>query len=230
MSNKNIESQDKTLENIESTLSKTEQFIEKNQNKILYILGGIILVVALYWAFVRFYQTPRNVEADTQIFVAQQHFAADSFALALNGNVSTLGFLGIIDDYSGTKAANLAHFYAGICYLNLKDYDNAFNQIKKFRTTDILLASEKYGILGDICVEQDKLDEAIKWYNKATKENYSNNFSTPIYLKKLGLVYEKLNKFAEAQKVYETIFYKYPQSNEARTIEKYIERAKLGVK
>lgn len=226
MSNKKVETQDKTVENIQTTLSNTEQFIEKNQKTLLYILGAIVILAALYWAYVRYYKSPREVDANNQMFVAQQLFDVDSFALALNGNMNYPGFIGITEDYSGTKSANIANYYAGICYFNLGDLDNAFKYTKKFHTSDKFLGSEKWGLLGDICVNQDKYQDAVNYYKKAVSREYSNVFTTPIFLKKLGLVYEKLNNKQEALKVYEKIYYGYPQSNEARTIEKYIERVK----
>lgn len=212
------------LENIESSLTKAEQFIEKHQNTIFYTFIGILAFFLAIWAINKFYFKPLNEEAKDQMYLAQKYFEKDSFALALNGNAAVVGFLQIIEDYSITKAANLAKFYAGICYLNLKDFDNAKKYLKKFKTKDPILASQKYGLIGDICVEKQQYDEAIKWYKKATK--FSNNLTTPIYLKKLGLVYEQINNKEKALEVFSKINKEYPFSEEAKTIEKYIERVK----
>lgn len=225
---KNKNEEGKGLESIESTLTKSEQFIEKNQKIMTYILLGIVVVVGLYWAFMKFYKQPREKEASSQMFVAQQNFEVDSFALALNGNAAYPGFVGIIEDYNGTKAANLAHFYSGVCYLNLGDFDNAIEYLKDFKTPkDLNIGSEKFGMIGDAYVEKGDLEKAVEYYQKATSDDFKNDFTTPIYLKKLGLVYEKLGKNDKALEVYEEIYYKHPRSNEARTIEKYIERTKL---
>lgn len=219
----------KGLESIETTLTKSEQFIERNQKIIMYVLVAIVVVVGLYWAFMKFYKQPRETEATTQMFVAQQNFEIDSFAIALNGDVAYPGFVQIIDDYSGTKAANLSNYYCGVCYMNLGEFDKAIEYLKDFKTKDILLGSEKNGIIGDAYVEKGEYETSIKYYKSATSEEYSNDFSTPLYLKKLGLVYEKLGQHKNALEVYEDIYYNYPRSNEARTIEKYIERAKLNL-
>ncbi len=228
--NKNTnENEGKVLESIETGLTKSEQFIEKNQKILMYILLGIVAVVALYWAFIKLYKQPREKEAITQMFVAQQNFEIDSFAVALNGYAGYPGFIQIIEDYSGTKAANLANYYCGVCYMNLGDFDSAIEYLKDFKTKDLMLYSTKFGLLGDAYVEKGDLETAADYYLKATSEDYSNDFTTPIYLKKLGLVYEKTNKFAEAVKVYEKIYNNHPKSNEARTIEKYLERAKSNL-
>jgi tetratricopeptide (TPR) repeat protein len=230
MSKKNKEHQEKGIETIESTLSKSEQFIEKNQNTIMYIVLGLVVIVGLYWAYMKYYKQPREQEAVSQMFIAQQSFERDSFQLALNGNLNYPGFLAIIDDYSGTNAANIAHYYAGVCYMQLGDFDNAIEYLDDFSTDDLLLGSEKYGIIADAYVEKDQLEKAVDYYKKATSSSYSNNFTTPLYLKKLGLVYEKLGQYENALETYQKIYNDYPKSDEARTIEKYIERAKLNTK
>jgi len=226
---KKNENQDKGLETIESTLTKGEQFIEKNQNYIMYAVFAVVVIIGLYWAFLKYHKEPREDDAKTQMFVAEQNFAADSFQLALNGNMNYPGFVTIIEDYSGTKAANLANYYTGVCYMNLGEYDKAIEYLQDFKTKDLLLGSQKYGIIGDAYVEKDDFQNAIKFYKQAVKDNFSNDFSTPIYLFKLGLVYEELQQYEDALSVFENIYYNFPKSNEARTIEKYIERVKLNI-
>jgi len=220
---------DKSVENIENVLSKSEQFIEKNQKILLYIVAGLLIIVSAYWAYLKFYKSPRENDAVAQMFVAQRSFEKDSFNLALNGNVNYPGFLGIIEDYSGTKAANLANFYAGVCYLNLGNYDQAIDYLMDFSTDDIILASEKYGAIGDSYVQKDMIDQAIKYYKKAVDDDYSNDFTTPIYLKKLALAYEHQGNYQEAFNAYEKIYKEHPQSQEAKTIQKYMERAKMHI-
>ncbi|MBN2891258.1 MAG: tetratricopeptide repeat protein [Bacteroidales bacterium] len=226
---KDTSTEGKGLESIESTLTKSEQFIQKNQKILTYVLLGIVAVVGLYWAFMKFYKQPREKEAISQMFVAQQNFQIDSFALALNGNAAYPGFIGIIEDYSGTAAANLSQYYTGVCYMNMGDFDKAIEYLKDFKTSDLLLGSEKNGIIGDAYVEKGDFEKAITFYKKAVSEDYKNDFTTPIYLKKLGLVYENQGQKDKALEVYENIYYNHPRSNEARTIEKYIERAKLNM-
>ncbi len=225
--NKNTTTEGKGLESIETTLTKSEQFIEKNQKYLIYALIGVIALVGIYLAYNRLYKQPREAEAISQMFVAQLNFEADSFALAINGNVTYPGFIEIIDSYGGTKAANLAHYYTGVSYLQMGDFDKAIEYLKDFKTKDLLLASEKNGCIADAYVEKGELEKSISYYKKAASSEYKNDFTTPIYLKKLGLVYEKLNQNDKALKVYEEIYYNFPKSNEARTIEKYIERTKL---
>jgi TolA-binding protein len=54
-------------------------------------------------------------------------------------------------------------------------------------------------------------------------------FHSPIYLMKAGMLYETEGKFIDALNVYEKIKTKYPDSNEGRSIDKYIARVKLNI-
>ena len=105
------------IENIEESLSNAELFIEKNQKKLLLVLTAIVVVVGGVLAYNQFIVKPKEAEAQTAMFRAEIYFEKDSFNLALNGKGDVEGFLSIIDNYGGTKSSNLAHYYAGICYL-----------------------------------------------------------------------------------------------------------------
>ncbi|MCK5838441.1 MAG: tetratricopeptide repeat protein, partial [Bacteroidales bacterium] len=93
---------DKTEENIlaiEEALSKTELFIEKNQKMITIVVGIIVVVVIAFFGFRKLYLSPKESEAQTQMFMAEKYFDKDSMNLALYGDGNYLGFLDIIDEY-----------------------------------------------------------------------------------------------------------------------------------
>ncbi|HON52404.1 MAG TPA: tetratricopeptide repeat protein, partial [Bacteroidales bacterium] len=64
----------KQFEKIESTLGKAELYIEKNQKKLTYIVGAILLLVAAFMAYRNFVVTPRESEAQNVIWQAQNAF------------------------------------------------------------------------------------------------------------------------------------------------------------
>lgn len=212
-----------TVESIDNALTKSEQFIEKNQKSLTIIIVAILVIVSIYFGYNRFYLAPMEDEARSQIFAAEYNFEKDSFKLALNGNDNDLGFIQIADKYSMTKTGNLAHYYAGICYRQLGEYQNAINYLKKFDAGDVLVTPVAYGAIGDCYVELNQLKEGAKYYEKAA--GYSEDeFTAPIFLKKAGMVYEELKQNDKAIKLYTTIKEKYPKSQEAREIEKDIAR------
>ncbi len=225
MAKKPKQTQPDSLEGIEQALTRTERFIEDNSKVISYVVLGIIVIVLGYLGFNRLYLKPLEEEAANQMFMAEKFFERDSFNLALNGYGTYPGFLQIKEDYGLTKSANLSCYYAGICYLQLGDYENAIDNLDDFKTDDLLIGSAKFSSLGDAYVEIGDLDRAIKAYNRGI-DKYKNDFSTPILLKKTGLAYEEAGEYENAVEVYEQIKTEFPDATEARDIDKYIARAR----
>ena len=212
------------LTEIESALTRTEQFLETNQKLIGIVIGAIVVVAVGYFGLNKFYFEPRQKQAQEQMYVAQNYFEKDSFNLALNGDGSNPGFLDIIDDFGSTKAGNLSNYYAGISYLHMGKYDDAITYLKKFDTDDLLLGPISVGAQGDAQLELGKSDAALDLYTQAYKMN-ENELTTPIYMLKAGELLEG-TKQDEALKLYETIKLKFPETTEGRSIDKYIARVK----
>lgn len=225
MSKKDIKNE-AGLEGVESALTKTEQFIEDNQNLITYVVLGILVVVSAFLGFQRFYVAPQQKEAVKEMFVAEQYFQKDSFNLAINGDGNYPGFLDIIDDYKITKAANLAQYYTGIAYLRLGNYEDAVSHLKKFDADDYMVAPVSIGAIGDAYTEMGEYKKAIAQYEKAANFN-ENEFTSPIYLSKAALLYQEQGDLQKALDIYKKIEEKYPKSQEGRSAEKQIARLKL---
>ena len=223
---------DKTEERIvavEEAFGKTEQFIEKNQKIILISIGIIIVVILGFFGFKRFYLAPREKEAQGQMFMAQKYFEQDSLMKALNGDGQYLGFLSIIDDYGMTKSANLSHYYAGISYLKLGQFDNAITQLKKFSAGDKVISPLAKGALGDAYVETKDVKKGVDYYIEAA-EMGKNDFISPYFYMKAAMGYTELADFEGALKIYKKIKEEYPRSNEGRDIERYIAFAEGKIK
>jgi tetratricopeptide (TPR) repeat protein len=214
------------FESIESALTKTERYIEENQKSLTIIFGAIIVAVGIYFAFTKWYLKPLEEEAQKQMFIAERFFEKDSFNVALNGSGSYPGFLSIIDDYGFTKSANLAHYYAGICYKNMGKYSEAIENLKKFDSNDHMLSNIALGSIGDCYSELGDSDEAVKYYKRAAK-NVKNDFTSPIYLMRAGILMEQKGNFKGALEVYETLQKEFSKTYEAQQIEKYITRVKV---
>lgn len=217
------------FEQLEGALTSGEQFIEKNQKMIVNVIIALIVIVAAYFGYNRFISEPKSQEAANQIFGAQNYFERDSFNLALNGDGNVLGFLEIIDKYGSTPSGNLAHFYAGLSFLYLGEYENAILHLKKFSSDDLLMGNMALSNIGDAYMQLGDFKQASEYYQKAANSN-NNDFSSPIFLMKNGMALEKAGDFQGALKIYEQVNREYPNSPEARDIEKYIERAMLKTK
>lgn len=224
--NKKQESHDTGAEALENALTKTEQYIENNQKSLTIIVLAIVVIVGTFLGYTRLYIAPMEKEAQSQVFAAEQYFERDSFKLALYGDGNYLGFLDIIDSYGPSKVGNLSQYYAGISFRQLGEYETAIDHLKRFSTSDKMVKSVAFGAIGDCYVELGNLSEGAKFYVKAAQAG-KNDFTTPIYLLKAGIVYEEMGKSADALKVYQTIKNNYAKSAEAREIEKYIARVNL---
>jgi len=210
---------------VEEALSKSEQFIEKHQKTLIIVIGAIIVIGLGIFAFQRLFLQPREKEAQGQMFMAQKYFEQDSLNKALNGDGNYEGFLAIIDDYSMTKASNLAKYYAGIIYLKQGKYQEAIDYLKKFKGRDELVAPMATGGIADAYMELGQKDKALEYYLKAAGQR-ENDLTTPLYLMRAAWVSEDLGKYDKAVELYEKIKKEHPKSMESRDIDKYIERAK----
>lgn len=224
MASKQDKKIDKTEEGIvavEQAFSKTEHFIEQYQNVILIVIGVIVVVVLGFFGFRRFYVEPKEKEAQSQMFMAEKYFEQDSLKKALNGDGQYLGFLAIIDEYGITRSANLAHYYAGICYLKMGQFDQALEYLDGFSSDDEFVGPMAKGAMGDANMELNNIDKAASLYKEAA-EMKKNEFTSPLFLMKAGMAYEELGEYGKALEVYKKIKSDYPRSYEGQQIDKYI--------
>ena len=227
--NKNDQVHEDNFENLEEALSRTEQYIEKNQKKLTYIALAIVLVATGIFSYQKYYKAPLEQNAQVDMFQAQRYFEVDSFNLAINGDGNYDGFLDIIDNYGSTNAGNLAAYYTGISYLHLGEFQNTINYLDDFSSDDFMISSLAKAATGDAYMELGDVEKAASNYISASSSN-TNNFTTPIYLQKAGIAYEMVGNYKKALEAYETIEKDFSRSSEARDIEKYITRAKLKLK
>jgi tetratricopeptide (TPR) repeat protein len=219
----------KGIQNVEHTLTKTEQFLEDNYKPMLYGLAVVMVIIGLVW-LVKFMGNKRNKEAQAHMFAAEQYFGQDSLKLALNGDGGNNdGFLDIIDSYGGTKAGKLAQFYAGACYIQLGEFQNAIDHLKKYTIKDEIIAPQAIALTGDAYVELGEKDKGINLYLKAA-EMAANSFHSPLYMMKAGELYEMKGDLKKALEIYNKIKDLYPESTEGRNIDKYIARVNVLMK
>jgi tetratricopeptide (TPR) repeat protein len=233
-----IEDQSTTAEvfnTLDEGASKTEEWVIANQKYIFIVVGLAAAVVLGYLGYSKFIHAPKQSEAMNEMYQAQQYFndalagvEKDSmFNLALNGGNGKFGMIDIAKEYSGTKAGNLANYYAGMAYLNLKDYKNAVSYLSDFKSDDEILGPIAKGGIGDAFVQLNQPEDALDYYVQAANMK-TNEFTTPTYLYKAGTVALKLGKNKEALKYFKRIKDEFPSSTEARNIEVFIGKAEVS--
>ncbi len=218
---------------VEGALSKTEQFIENNQRKITIIVAIIAVVVLGFYGVKKLYIAPREADAQIQIYPAQTFFEQDSVDKAMYGDVQNnhMGFIDIIDEYKFTKTANLARYYLGCCYLKKGEYENALDELKKFRKRGQLVGPMATANIGSAYMELGETEKALDYYLKAADMD-KNMLTAPVYLEFAAQAYEQLGEYEKAIEMYQKIktdFYKSFRGGrepELDEIEKHISRNK----
>lgn len=208
-------------EKINETVSKAEQFLNENKTPILGTVAAVLVAGLLILAYNQFILKPKQNEAMEQMFPAEASFQAQAYEIALNGDGNVLGFKDIINNY-GKKAGSAVYFYAGVCELQLGNYQNAIDQLKKYNGKENILAARALACIGDAYVGLNDLNTAVSYFQKAADK--SNNTFSAEYLLKEGITYEELGNNEKALACYNIIKDQYPQSVEGYDIDKYIER------
>lgn len=219
---KPVEAQDQ--KGLEEALSKSEQFFENNKKTIFSCLIAIIVIIAggmLYNAKVA---QPRQLKAAEAIFPGETYFANGDYSTALNGDAYGFdGFEALAKQYKSTKAGKLAGLYAGLCYAQLDSMDIAQKYLEKFSGDDQMVAPSAMGALANCYATNGQVSKAASTFEKAAKKA-DNNLLSPYFYLQAGILYESLDKPAQALKLYKMIKVKYPESNESQEIDKYIAR------
>lgn len=233
-----LDEQNSTTAEVFSSLdegaSKTEAWVQKNQNYILGVIGAIAIGVLGYLGYNEFIQKPKEASAANELYYPQQYFdqaltsetEKDSlFSLALNGAEGKYGFLDIIEEYKGTKASNLAKYSAGMTYLNMQQYGEAITHLEDFSSDDAVLGAMAKGGIGDAFSQLNQQEDALDYYEKAIAHN-ANDFTTPRFLYKAGIIAMDLGQKEKALGFFERIKNEFSNSQEANNIDVLIGLAK----
>ena len=214
---------------LDETASRTEDWVAKNQKIIIGLVAGIAVATIGYLAYQKFIEAPKQDEAASEMFIAQQNFekatngvASDSlYKLALNGSEGKFGFVKIADEYSGTDAGNLANYYAGMAYLNTGKFDEAIKYLGEFKSDEAIVSALAIGGIGDAYSQKNNQKEALSYYVKAAESN-KNDFTTPRFLLKAGKAALALGQKEDALKYLTDIKENYDATPEAASVDALI--------
>jgi len=219
MATKSKSNEEVRQEQVETSVSKFEQFYESYKKTIWFSLTAVVVVWLAILGYQKFIYQPKCAEAQEQAFPAEANFQKGEYELALNGDGNVLGFAEIIDNY-GTKAGKAVYMYAGVCELQLGNFKNAISYLKKYNGKEPILAARAQACIGDAYVGLEDYKNAVSAFKKAVVK--ADNPFAASYLVKEGLALEQLGDKAAALECYKTVKDKYPQSVEAFDIDRYI--------
>lgn len=224
---------------LDETASKSEQWIEKNSKPLFYGLVGIVVIFLAFLGYNKYVVEPAEEEAANELAFPRKYF--DEAATAGSSNIDSLlnlglegadgnyGFVDIAENYSGTDAGNLANYYAGVSYLQLKQYDKAIEYLGKFDSDDEMLGPVALGAIGDAFSDINQPEDALEYYMKAANKK-DNEFTTPLFLYKAAQIAMSLKDYNKAETLYTRIKDNYPKSDQGNNIDKFINAAKYAAK
>lgn len=221
MAKKDFKKEDQNLENVQEALTTNAMWIEKNQKVITWVVVAVVAVVLGIMAINQYVIKPKAAEANNENAKAVAYFMQGDYEKALNGDdAECIGFEQIAQDYKMYQGGKLAALYAGICYYQTGEYEEAAKYLKKFSADDLTIDPASKQLLGDAYVQMQEYDKAVKAFEAAAKSG--NDLIAPMSLKKAGLVYLEMGNKKAAHKAFSAVKADYPMSNEAQDIEKYI--------
>ena len=212
---------------IEETLSKSEAFFLKYKKAIIAAVVAVIVIIAGVILYKTYVSGPNEVKASTAISKGQAYFEQGLFNEALNGDSTGFkGFAALANEYSSTKAGNLANLYAGLCNAQLGKWEDAVKFLEEYDgAKDQMISPAAEGALGNAYAHLNQLDKAVSHLKKAA-EKADNNSLSPTFLIQAGEILESQGKKDEALKKYQEVKEKYFNSMQYQTIDEYIERVK----
>jgi len=219
---------------LDETANKSEKWIEQNSKPLLIALAVSIVLIFGYMGYTQFIEIPTQKKAANALVYAKQEFTkatngndTEVFKRALNGTEGNVGLVEIATEYGSTEAGNLAKYYAGISYLNIKEYDNAIDYLTDVTTNDALLNSVIKGSIGDAYLAKNDTSEALDYYTEAA-DTSNNKAVAPVFLLKAGKLALELKEYNKAKELFASIQNDYATSKQAENIDLYINQAKYS--
>lgn len=198
----------------DNKILKAQHFIYKN-NKMISIVSivAIVIVVALFFGKSWLDKTSEEKaqKAAAALDRIMPYYDAPDYKKALFGDSARtvrgekiIGLLDIIEEYDGTKQAEIAALYAGNSYLALSKADEAieFFEIATDSPSKVVL-SGAYAGLGSCYEILNNFEEAIINFDNASKYAVTDitiaryNYYSALNYEKLGKKTDAINKYQE---------------------------------
>lgn len=209
------------------SLVRMQGFWEKYQKPVLIVVAVLVIGIGGWLGYNEYIVKPKEEKAHDAMFRAEEYFKLDSSRLVLNGDGQSKGVLYVINNFGGTKAANLCKYYAGVSYLKMGDFNNAVKYLKDFSTDAKQIQLLAYGLLGDAYSELNKKDDAVASYKKAAGTFETDEANSSEYLFRAALLEETNGKPKEALDLYKEIKEKFPKTDKGFLADKYIARLSI---
>ena len=198
-----------------------EEFKSNKKLKMTtYIVGGILLLSILFFAYRQFIWKPANDDSKSSYWIGLNYAGMDSTNLAMEE------FETAVNQYDGKIGGEVSQFLLGRQLMEQGEFEDALNELSSVNLKDTYLSSLVVKLQADCYSELKDYEKAANLYLEAAEINPNEN-TTPEILFSAGQCAEEINNFEKALECYQKIKDEYPSSTKGMSIEKYIARVEF---
>ena len=198
-----------------------EEFKSNKKLKMTtYVVGGILLLAFVFFAYRQFMWKPANDDSKNSYWVGLNYAAKDSTNLAIEE------FETAVNQYDGKIGGEVAQFLLGRQYMEQGDFEAALEELGSVKVKDTYLSAMVVKLQADCYSELKDYEKAANLYLEAAEINPNEN-TTPEVLFAAGQCAEAINNFEKALECYQKIKDEYPSTSKGMSIEKYIARVEF---
>lgn len=199
----------------------------ENNRQAVIVAGASVLAVILLTMGWNWYQGNRNDQALSEMAEAVRLYEAGSFQAALDGDVSFLGLMDVVDSYGGTASGNLARFYAADALFRTGDLESALEMFESYSKGNDYIGASAFAGEAAIHETQGNHERAGDLYMRAANV-YSSDITSPMYLSNAARAYTAAGSTGDAIDALEMIQNDYPDSQAARSVEFKLAKLQAG--
>jgi tetratricopeptide (TPR) repeat protein len=202
--------------------SKTLEFYEKFQTKII-IAVGVLAVIILALVFFSNKMEQDNLEATTQLARVLPIYETGNYQEAIDGRVGTniVGLKSIVEEYGSTDQGEIAKIYLANANYYLGNIDAALEYYSDYSGGDALFKAAALAGEASCYAANGNKEKAADYYARAAKIS-DNNAANAEYLLKSGINYIEVGKSEEAKEVLEKIKSDYASSSFVTNANRYL--------
>ncbi len=197
-------------------------FYEENRGLVFGLLGGVILLVIMGFGY-GFFKDNQAERAQDALAGAVRLYEKNDWRAALDGADGVTGLLNAAEDFSSTKAGNLALYYAADAYYKLGENESALKYFQQFDNGEDALGAGAYAGEAAVLESMEQHAEAGDRFKDAALV-FESNFTSGRYLQSAGRNYELAGEYDQAREAYELIRERFPDSAQANEVDMLIAR------
>lgn len=194
--------------------AKVQNFYLQNKNTIIWAGVAVILLIALSFGYY-YYSSQQETRAQELMGMAETYYLNGDYQSALMGSEEefTVGFEQIINNYSGTDAANLARYYAAVCEYKLGNTQQALSYINSYEFPEGIMGVAPLSFKGVLLTEVGNHEEAAQTYVEAAEMDM-NESTTPYNYLEAANAFQDAGNMEQAREYAQRIVDDYPNSSQ----------------